>query len=280
MNLLITGSSSGIGRFLAGHLLTAGHAVWGVARSAQAGFRDECARKNQRFSFSQGDVADWPQVARCRREVGEQWRHLDGVICCAGAQPPIGPAMTLDPQDWSTNIRLNLDGTFFTIRAFHDLLKQAPRRAKIICFSGGGAASPRPNFSAYAAAKAGVVRLVETLAQEWGAAPIDINAIAPGAINTKMTEEVLASGPAGAGEKEYAAALKQKETGGASLTKVAGLVDFLLSAEGDGISGRLLSAPWDPWPTLAARRDELAALDIYTLRRITPEDRGKKWSAG
>jgi 3-oxoacyl-[acyl-carrier protein] reductase len=93
-----------------------------------------------------------------------------------------------------------------------------------------------------------------------------------------MTEQVLALGPAVAGEKEFAAAQKQKAGGGGSLEKVSGLVEFLLSSASDGITGRLISAPWDPWPTLAQHRDELAASDIYTLRRIVPEDRGKKWS--
>ena len=265
MNIVLTGSSSGIGKFLAEHLAARGHAVCRVARSPQAGFSVQC------------DVSDWNAVQRCAESVAARWTSLDALICCAGAQPPIGPSLNVDPLEWSRNIRLNLDGTFYCIRAFHELLARS-RRAKILCFSGGGAAGPRANFSAYACAKTGVVRLVETLASEWSGQPMDINAIAPGAINTAMTEQVLAAGPAVAGEKEFAAAQKQKAGGGASLEKVAGLVEFLLSSESDGISGKLLSAPWDPWPTLAQRRDELATSDIYTLRRIVPEDRGKKWS--
>lgn len=264
MNIVLTGSSSGIGKFLADGLTAKGHAVCRLARSPQAGFSFQC------------DVSDWNAVRTCAGQVAAQWTSLDALICCAGAQPPIGPSMTVNPEAWSQSIRLNLDGTFYCIRAFHALLARS-RRAKIICFSGGGATGPRPNFSAYACAKTGVVRLVETLAAEWADQPMDINAVAPGAINTAMTEQVLALGPAVVGEKEFAAALKQKAAGGASLEKVAGLLDFLLSPESDGISGKLLSAPWDPWPTLAQHRDELARSDIYNLRRIVPEDRGRKW---
>jgi len=77
-------------------------------------------------------------------------------------------------------VRTNLDGTFNAIRAFYEALRRNPRRAKIVCFSGGGATRPRPNFSAYGVSKTAVVRLVETVADEERDAPLDINAVAPG----------------------------------------------------------------------------------------------------
>jgi NAD(P)-dependent dehydrogenase (short-subunit alcohol dehydrogenase family) len=120
------------------------------------------------------------------------------------------------------------------------------------------------------------VRLVETIAEELKGQPIDLNAIAPGAINTRMTEEVLALGPGVVGEAEYAGALKQKAAGGASLDKAVGLVEWLLSPASDGVSGRLLAAPWDPWSTLGQHAAKLAGSDIYQLRRILPEERGTR----
>ena len=146
-----------------------------------------------------------------------------------------------------------------------------------MCFSVCGATGPRPNFTDYGVSKAAIVRLCETLAQEWAGQPIDINAIAPGAINTKMTEELLTLGAAVVGQKEYAQAQKQTQAGGQSLEKVTGLVNFLLSPQSDGITGRLLSAQWDAWSSLPAHREDLARSDIYTLRRIVPEDRGQTW---
>jgi NAD(P)-dependent dehydrogenase (short-subunit alcohol dehydrogenase family) len=127
-------------------------------------------------------------------------------------------------------------------------------------------------------AKTGVVRLVETLAAEWAGNPPDINAIAPGAIFTKMTEEVLARGAQSTGAKEFESAAKLGRDNTAKLEKVLGLMEVLLSPQSDGISGRLISAPWDPWQNLAALREDLQKTDIYTLRRIVPEDRGQKWS--
>jgi len=58
---------------------------------------------------------------------------------------------------------------------------------------------------------------------------------------------------------------------------VTALVEYLLSPVSDGISGRLISALWDPWQDLARHKEELADSDIYTLRRVVPADRGAPW---
>ena len=273
MHLLLTGSSSGIGRALAERLLARGHHVWGLARSDQGDF----AARHPQFRAARCDVADWAQVARVANDVSETWGQLDGLITCAGIQGEVGPALTADPEKWSATVRTNLDGTYFALRACAALLARAPRRAKVVCFSGGGATKSRPRFSAYGVAKTGVVRLVETIAEEERDRPLDINAVAPGAINTRLTDEVLALGPAVVGAAEYAAAQKQKASGGGSLETALACVEWLLSPASDGVSGRLLAAPWDPWSTLGPRIAELAATDIYTLRRIVPEDRGRQW---
>lgn len=272
MNIVLTGSSSGIGYALAERLLAAGHEVWGLARSEQPAL---LASHPRHFHASRCDVAAWAEVERTAAAVAAGWTHIDGLITCAGIQGEIAPALNADPANWSATVRANLDGTFHALRAFAPLLKKAPRRAKVICFSGGGATKPRLRFSAYGVAKTAVVRLVETIAEEERESPLDINAVAPGAIHTRLTDEVLALGPAVVGAAEYAAAEKAQKSD--ALPKALGLVEWLLSPASDGISGRLISAPWDPWATLATRRDELAASDIYTLRRIVPEDRRKAW---
>jgi len=279
MNILLTGSSTGIGRALAARLLSRGHHVWGLARSDQSDF----AAQHSRFRFSRCDVSSWPDVQRAADEVASSFTRVDALITAAGLQGEIGPALSADPVNWSATVRANLDGTFYAIRAFADLLGPtstsipAPQRAKIVCFSGGGATKPRTNFSAYGAAKTALVRLVETIAEEERNRPLDINALAPGAINTRLTDEVLALGPEKVGAAEYAAAQKQKATGGASLDRALDCVEWLISPASDGITGRLIAAPWDPWRTLDQHRAALVPSDIFTLRRITPEDRGQKW---
>ncbi|MEO6786974.1 MAG: SDR family oxidoreductase [Chthoniobacteraceae bacterium] len=277
MRILITGTSSGIGRGLAQRYCEAGHEVWGVARRDQAEFVLDRQRLGHSFRATRADVSRWDQLESWSREVQQAWGSADALICAAGIQGPLGPAMQLSAEAWSQNLNINLNGTFYTLLATHPLLLRATRRAKIICFSGGGSTGPRPFFTPYAVAKGGVVRMVENLAHEWAGMPVDINALAPGAVNTRMTEEVIAAGPACVGEREHRKTVEQAKNGGTPIEKVSAAIEFLLSPESDGISGRLISGLWDPLHLLPEKREELQCSDIYTLRRIVPEDRGLEW---
>lgn len=262
MKIVVTGASSGIGKFLAESLAAENNEICRLSRSMPQGFGFSC------------DVSNWDVVKNCAEKIASSWHSLDALVCCAGIQDPIGPAMDLDPREWRRNIEVNLDGTFFPIRALFPLLKKSSMRAKIVCFSGGGSTSPRPNFAAYGVSKTGVVRLVETLAAEWAGSGPDINAIAPGAIFTSMTEQVLRSGAGRAGQKEFEQASRLPRDNAKSMLKVVELAKFLLCSDSDGITGKLISAQWDPWAEFGKFKNDLAG-DLYTLRRIVPEDRGK-----
>jgi 3-oxoacyl-[acyl-carrier protein] reductase len=148
---------------------------------------------------------------------------------------------------------------------------------KIINLSGGGATNPLPRISAYAASKAAVVRMNETLAEELKDAHVDVNAIAPGALNTRLLDEVLDAGPEKVGKEFYERSLKQRDKGGAPLEKGGELAVFLASKESDGITGRLISAIWDRWEEFPKWREQMAKNDVYTLRRIVAKDRGLDW---
>ena len=87
----------------------------------------------------------------------------------------------------------------------------------------------------------------------------------------------LAQGLA-AGQHEFELASKLSPDNSAKLEKVLGLIELLLSSRSDGISGKLISAQWDSWSKLEQFKDDLTG-DIFTLRRIVPEDRGKKWDS-
>jgi 3-oxoacyl-[acyl-carrier protein] reductase len=149
----------------------------------------------------------------------------------------------------------------------------------IINISGGGASGPRPNFSAYATAKSGLVRFSETLAQELQPYNVSVNCVAPGAMNTPMLDEIIRSGAELSGAGEYQQASRIRREGGGSPDNVARLCLFLASAEARGITGKLISAAWDPWPALLQHSADLSGSDIYTLRRIVPRDRGLAWGA-
>jgi len=262
-NILITGSSSGIGLHLTGYLREAGACVWALARRQQAAFA------GGHVHFLQADVGNYMECATAAASLPSDTR-LDAIIHCAGIQGEIGSAMTMSAESWQRVVQVNLCGTFNVIRAFYEKLMLDARmgsRAKVLCFSGGGATKSRPMFSAYAAAKTGVVRLVETLADEWRNLPVDINAIAPGALPTAMTQETLAAGSAVTGEAEIAMALKALAAGEVPWKKLTALTDHLLSPDSDGISGRLIAAQWDPLADVSTGGRATAETDLYKLRR-------------
>ena len=194
----------------------------------------------------------------------------------AGVYGPMGRLEDVDWTEWEEAVRINLLGTALMCRAALPAMR-ARGYGKIINLSGGGATGPLPRFTAYAASKAAVVRLTETLAEELRGDHIDVNAIAPGALNTRLLDQVIDAGPGKVGREFHAGALKQREEGGVPLEKGAALAAFLASANSDGITGRLLSARWDDWERLPERRQDLADSDVFTLRRIVPRDRGLKW---
>ncbi len=105
-------------------------------------------------------------------------------------------------------------------------------------------------FSAYAASKAAVVRLTETLAEELREFQLTVNAIAPGALNTRLLGEVLSAGSDVVGKAFYEKSVKQRDSGGVPLEKAASLCVYLASEISDGITGKLISAQWDPWENL------------------------------
>ena len=231
------------------------------------------AAPDQRVAAQAADVSDLDEVRNLFETARRALPSLDGVVNNAGVLGPRGLAEDADPDDWWKTLEVNLRGTFnMCSQALPEFRRKA--RGKIVNLSGGGATSPMPHFSAYAASKSAVVRFTETLAVEAAGSGVDINAVAPGALNTRMLEQVLTSGPAKVGASYYDRSLKQKEDGGASLENAAALCVFLLSAASDGLTGLLISAVWDPWRKLAEHTDRLAGSDVYKLRRVVPADRG------
>jgi NAD(P)-dependent dehydrogenase (short-subunit alcohol dehydrogenase family) len=210
------------------------------------------------------------------RQADIRFGGVDVLVANAGIYGPKGAVENVEWAKWVEAIKVNLIGAAYCCRAFIPSLKRA-LRGKILILSGGGATKPMPFISAYAASKAGIVRFGETLAEELKPFAIDVNLVAPGALNTKMLDEILEAGPEKVGDAYYETALKQRDTGGIPLECGASLCVHLASSAGDGVSGRLISAQWDPWIRIEEFREELMASDIYTLRRIVPTERGKDW---
>lgn len=285
-NVIITGGSQGLGRALVDAFVREGANVIFCARDREAIAKMEADYKEQvkasvypeQRVFAQGcDVSLVDEVEKLFESADEIFPGpLHVLVNNAGIYGPKGPTDDVDLEEWKRCIDVNLYGTLIPCRAAMHRFKKSGY-GKIINLSGGGATNPMPNLSAYASAKAAVVRLTETLALELAPFHVDVNAIAPGALNTRLLDEVIAAGPEKVGPDFYQKSVKQFKEGGVPLELGADLCVYLASDESDGISGKLISAKWDPWARLQEYKAELQGSDIYALRRITPEDRGKKW---
>ena len=276
---VITGASRGLGRRLAERFWQDGYDLILVARDVWAlealrsALPPAAGRKAALFAC---DFADAAQVAQFAEAVAGRWLRLDALINNAAIQGPIGLLVDNDFDAWTGCLQVNLLAPVALCRAFVPLLA-ASGAGSILNLSGGGAAVPRSHFTAYASAKAALVRFGETLAAEVAPLGVTVNAIAPGAMKTAMLEQVLREGQEAVGAREYDLAAKVSRDGGVSMDLVADLALFLCSDKARRINGKLISAVWDKWADWPAHADELEKTDLYTLRRITGHDRNSAW---
>jgi NAD(P)-dependent dehydrogenase (short-subunit alcohol dehydrogenase family) len=203
-------------------------------------------------------VSNEPQVNALVAFALEKLGSLHALVLNAGIYGPMGPTESVDLTEWRRAMDINVGGVLLPCRALIPHFKK-DGRGKIVILSGGGATNPLPNISAYAASKAAAIRLMETLAEELKNFHVDVNA-----------------GPEKVGPAFFKKNKLWKEKGAVPLELGANLAVYLASAESDGITGKLISAQWDPWEQLHEFKSDLNS-DIYTLRRIVPKDRGKKW---
>jgi len=187
----------------------------------------------------------------------------------AGIQGPIGPLVENDVNAWMRTIQINLVGTFFCCKAVLPYMMDQ-HSGKIINLSGGGATAPRPNFTAYAASKAGLARLAETLAEELKPFDVQVNVIAPGLVDTKLQDEVLQAGVRAGGLYDKIKQARETGKGAVSPEIAADLAVFLASEASGKLTGKLIAAPYDPWREWEGKGDELNATPMYTLRRLDP----------
>jgi 3-oxoacyl-[acyl-carrier protein] reductase len=278
---VITGASRGLGAEIARRYVSAGASVFlcgrnGGALDAFVAELRQAAVPSQRIEAVVADVADKAEVDRMIDRAHAEFGRIDILVNNAGLYGPMGRTDEVDWDEWVHALNVNLLGVVATCRAVMKFMRPQ-RYGKIVNISGGGATNPMPRITSYATSKAALVRFSESLALELQEEGIDVNAIAPGTLNTGMMGELMAAGPEKVGAQFYERMKRIADSGATPLDIGASLAVYLGSAESDGITGRLISAVWDPWPGLQERREALARSDIYTLRRIVPADRGLDW---
>lgn len=264
-NIIITGGHGGIGKQISQKFIEQGFSVISVGRNRETFNKAFFKFNSTQVKFYELDISSSSGIDTFYQYLLDNLTSIDCLINAAGAQAPIGPFSSIEFENWSNNVQTNLIGVARILKCVIPFFIKA-QRGKIINFSGGGATSSRPNFSAYAVSKIAVVRLTEILSDELKINNVDINAVAPGPINTAMLDEVLMAGEL-AGE-ELRVAQDRKICGGISPEKVANLCLFLASEKSNGITGKLISAVWDDYNNPKFINRLKNDKDFCTLRRI------------
>jgi short-subunit dehydrogenase len=276
---LITGASRGLGSELAQRFWESGYQLLLVSRSLESleVIREKLhPTSKQKCQIFACDLGSSEELSGFLAKIERLDLVIRVLINNAAIQGPIGEFIENDLQQWEESLDVNLIAPI-KLSQFVGKQMKARQQGNIIQLSGGGATGPRPNFSAYATAKAGLVRFSETLAEELRPYRVNVNCIAPGPMPTNMLKQVVVAGPTNAGEPEYMKAQQLFVDESQSMQYATDLALFLASDQGRNITGKLISALWDNWSDWPRHSDELNQSDIYTLRRITGRDRGMNW---
>ncbi len=280
-SILVTGGSMGIGLECARSCLAAGARVMIAARGTtelaaaerDLAARSACDETRETVATASADVGDSEAVSALFAAFEERFGRCDGVIHAAGVYGPIGTITDVAPAAWWDAVRINLFGSFLVARAAAERMRAAGG-GRIVLFSGGGAASPFPNYTAYATSKAGVARFAETIAQEL-APQIEVNCLAPGFVATRLHRQTLEAAELAGSFLDKTR--KELARGGVPASVGAEAAAFLVSDAAKGITGKFVAAPYDGYRDWPQHLDELRDGDIFTLRRIVPRERGMDW---
>lgn len=263
-SVLVTGAGRGVGKRLALGFAAAGARVGLLSRS-QAELdlaKLEIEHSGGTALRLRADVRDYDEMAAAVERMRATFGRLHILVAAAAVQGPIGPLADLKPRQWTEAVDTNLVGVLNSCRVVLPCMIQH-RAGKIIIISGGGAAYSRPNFCVYAATKAAVVRLAESLADELRDYNVQVNCLAPGGTYTHMTDEIIHAGER-AGSKEVEGAERIRLTGGTPANRQIQLALFLASERSNHISGKLIHVN-DDWHRL---EHENANPELFTLRRV------------
>jgi NAD(P)-dependent dehydrogenase (short-subunit alcohol dehydrogenase family) len=266
---IITGAGRGIGEAIALAFARQGAKLVLAARTTceLEKVAGDVERLGSKAIVAAGDVSKQKDVDQIVTATLDEYGRVDVLVNAAAILGPIGRLWEVDANRWIDTVRVNLLGTYLCCRAvIPHLIGRGG--GKIINFSGGGATSPSPRLSAYGVSKAAIVRLTETLAAELKEFNIQVNAIAPGMVDTHIHDDVLLAGER-AGEHLQAVRWLRESGEAVPAELPAQLAVFLASRKSDGLSGKLIAAPHDDWQHWDDQRiAELTNMPWLTLRRM------------
>jgi 3-oxoacyl-[acyl-carrier protein] reductase len=231
---LVTGGSRGIGKAIALKLAEGGAAVMilDVLPIEEINKTvDELKAKGVKSAAFQADARSFEQSANAVDEIVKQYQHLDILVNNAGITRD-GLLMRMSEEDWDSVIAINLKSVYnFTKAASRHMMSQ--RSGKIISIASVVGIMGNAGQANYSASKAGIIGFTKSMAKELGSRNIQVNAVAPGFIETPMTAKLNEEQ-----RKKLADTIPLKRIG--KPEDVAALVKFLASSDADYITGQVV----------------------------------------
>jgi NAD(P)-dependent dehydrogenase (short-subunit alcohol dehydrogenase family) len=235
---IITGAGRGLGRSVALALAKEGAKVAVIARTTEEVEHVVAELHSLRKEALPipADVSDEGQVTHLVQKVLDTYGTIDILVNNAGVRGPIGPIREISLAEWERTLRIDLTSAFLCSKAALPVLMEK-KSGKIINVA--STLTPRPNLTPYMVAKAGLIHFTKQLSREVKDYNIQVNAIHPGVMDTRMQDEIRKAGSKAIGTDMFA---RLKEEGMLrSPDEPAKLVLFLASSAADGITGEFLS---------------------------------------
>ena len=271
--IIVTGGSHGIGMCIVKKCVKEGARLVIIARNKNDLEKSLSTIKNisdEEHQQNSLDVSDYNSVILFKDWLIKKKINVSGLVNCAGIYGPIGSTVNLDMKNFSQTININFLGTVYMCSTLAPLMISDGIK-KIINYSGGGAATPFANYSAYACSKAAIVRFTENLSLELDINEYNINCVAPGFVATRLHRDTISAGALSAGNDFYQKTINQINGDAISPDVAANLTIFLLSTNSDGINGKFISAPWDDWQKKYFQEKLLKDKETSLGRPVEPE---------
>jgi len=231
---VVTGATRGIGEAIAVAAAENGSdvALWGRNEDLLQKTKQRISELGRKAEAYRVDVARQTEVDEAMKKVLQDFSRIDFLVNNAGITKD-NLLLTMKPDEWDQVLQTNLYGVFYCSKAvLRSMMKQ--RYGKIVNISSIAGITGNPGQTNYAASKAGMIGFTKSLAKEMGKRNICVNAIAPGMIETEMTQRLPEEL-----KKQYLESIPLGRFG--KVEEVAALVLFLLSSASDYITGQVFA---------------------------------------
>jgi dehydrogenase/reductase SDR family member 4 len=229
---LVTGSTQGIGLSIAEKLGLSGHKVIISSRKEENSYRAEQILKENNIQYDyymcNFDVRE--QRLQLFEYIKNKYGKLDSLVCAVSVSPYIGDSLSIHEKEFDKIFTTNVKNTFFTIVDFLELLKQG-EEASIVLLSSHSGYVPFPYLGVYSISKSAVFTMTKIFAEELSKFKIRVNCVAPGFVQTRMSNNNIFN--------KFADKCFMKRM--AMPHEVAGLAAFLCSDEAFFITGEVIS---------------------------------------